>query len=325
VTLTELKYVVAVARKRHFGLAAQTCFVSQPTLSVAVKKLEDELGGALFERHPNEILLTSLGERVVEQAQRVLEEADRIRQIAENERYALDVPLRVGVIFTIGPYLLPKFVTAVREEAPNLSLILTENYTAKLAEMLRSGELDVAILSLPFGGPGLMVQPVYDEPFVVAIPSGHPWEGRKEINPDDLKNENVLLLGFGHCFRDQVLQLCPALGRSAAADTLQKTFEGSSLETIRHMVATGVGITVLPSMAAGDWMFDNHLLTYRAFADPMPDRRVVLVWRKSFPRPMAIEAIRRAIFASDLPGVRLLPDEPARLSSVTTFYGAECG
>jgi len=178
-TLTELKYIVAVARKRHFGLAAQACFVSQPTLSVAVKKLEDELGGALFERHPNEILLTPLGERVVEQAQRVLEEADRVRQIADNERYALEVPLRVGVIFTIGPYLLPKFVLSMREQAPNLQLILTENYTAKLAEMLRRGELDLAILSLPFGGPGLMIQPVYDEPFMVAVPNGHPWERRR--------------------------------------------------------------------------------------------------------------------------------------------------
>lgn len=322
-TLTELKYIVAVARKRHFGLAAQACFVSQPTLSVAVKKLEEELGGALFERHPNEILLTPLGERVVEQAQRVLEEADRVRQIADNERYALEIPLRVGVIFTIGPYLLPKFVLSVREQAPNLQLILTENYTAKLAEMLRRGDLDVAILSLPFGGPGLMIQPLYDEPFMVALPNGHPWERRRNIYPDDLKDQNVLLLGNGHCFRDQVLSLCPALAR-ANGEGLQKTFEGSSLETIRHMVATGIGISVLPSMAAGDWLLDNRMLTYRAFSEPMPNRRVVLAWRKSFPRPLAIETIRQAIFSCDLPGVRFLKDEEAVLSSVSTFYSADC-
>ena len=323
-TLTELKYIVAVARKRHFGLAAQACFVSQPTLSVAVKKLEEELGGALFERHPNEIFLTPLGERVVEQAQRVLEEADRIRQIAEDEKNALDMPLRVGVIFTIGPYLLPKLVLQVREQAPNLPMILIEDYTSKLAEMLRRGDLDVAILSLPFGGSGLMIQPVYDEPFMLAIPTGHPWGRRKTILPDDLKEENVLLLGAGHCFRDQVLALCPVLNRPSAVGSVQKTFEGSSLETIRHMVATGIGITVLPSMAAGDWLLDNRMITYRAFSDPMPSRRVALAWRKSFPRPLAIEAIRQAIFSCDLPGVNFLPDEPPVLSS-SAFYSGDCG
>lgn len=324
-TLTELRYIVAVARKRHFGLAAQACFVSQPTLSVAVKKLEEELGGALFERHPNEILLTPLGERVIEQAQRVLEEADRIRQIAENEKYALDTPLRIGVIFTIAPYLLPQLVISVREKAPALPLILTENYTIKLAEMLRSGELDVAILSLPFGGPGLMIQPVYDEPFMAAMPAGHAWEKKETISSDDLRNEHVLLLGAGHCFRDQVLEICPGLGKTPSADSLQKTFEGSSLETIRHMVATGIGVTILPSMAASDELSDNHMLSYRHFSAPEPSRRIVLAWRKSFPRPSAIEVIRDAIMACNLPNVQFLKDEKPVLSSIASFYAAECG
>ena len=310
-TLTELKYIVAVARERHFGRAAESCFVSQPTLSVAIRKLEDELGVQLFERGNTEISVTPIGLQVVEQAQRVLEQTNAIRELARQGKDPLTGPLRVGVIYTIGPYLLPHLVRRMIDEAPQMPLILQENFTVKLLEALRQGDLDVAILADPFSDAGLMTQGVYDEPFVVAVPSGHPWARRKAIPADELKGETMLLLGSGHCFRDHVLEVCPEMARySQASGGIQKTFEGSSLETIRHMVASGIGITVLPMMARSIGT-DDGLLTYVPFQAPVPMRRVSLAWRKSFPRPQAVEALRKAILDSRLNWVTPLPDERA--------------
>ena len=207
-TLTELRYIVAVARERHFGRAAETCFVSQPTLSVAVKKLEDELGLTLFERGPGEVSVTPGGRKIVEQAQRVLEEASRIREIAAAGKDPLAGPLRLGAIYTIGPYLLPKLIPILRRNAPAMQLLIQENFTHRLADELRSGEVDVILVALPFETPGVMTRAVYDEPFMVAVPKGHPWEGRKRVTSEELTSESLLLLGEGHCFRDQVLEIC---------------------------------------------------------------------------------------------------------------------
>jgi len=246
-TLTELKYIVAVARERHFGRAAEACFVSQPTLSVAIKKLEDELGVQLFERGSTEVSITPIGAQIVEQAQRVLEESSAIKEIAKQGKDPLAGPLRVGVIYTISPYLLPALVPRMIKDAPKMPLLLQEGLTIKLLEALRLGDIDVAILAEPFPNQGFVTQAVYDEPFVVAVPNGHPWAKRKHVKSAELKEETMLLLGTGHCFRDQVLEVCPELSRySQASAGIQKTFEGSSLETIRHMVASGIGITVLP-------------------------------------------------------------------------------
>jgi LysR family hydrogen peroxide-inducible transcriptional activator len=311
-TLTELKYIVAVARERHFGRAAEACFVSQPTLSVAIKKLEDELNVQIFERGTSEVSVTPIGEQIVTQAQRVLEQTLAITEIAKQGKDPLVGPLRLGVIYTIGPYLLPTLVKQMIKRVPQMPLMLQENYTLKLIELLKQGEIDVAIMALPFAETGLMLRPLYDEPFVVALPSGHAWEHRSKIDPDDLKQETMLLLGSGHCFRDHVLGVCPELMRfSQNADGIQKTFEGSSLETIRHMVASGVGITVLPRTSVQEVKphaggVDSGLLSYVAFDDPVPDRRVVLAWRKSFTRMPAIEAICDAINACELPGVNKL-------------------
>ncbi|MGA3250393.1 MAG: LysR substrate-binding domain-containing protein [Paraburkholderia sp.] len=311
-TLTELKYIVAVARERHFGRAAEACFVSQPTLSVAIKKLEDELNVQIFERGTSEVSVTPIGEQIVTQAQRVLEQTLAIKEIAKQGKDPLVGPLRLGVIYTIGPYLLPTLVKQMIKRVPQMPLMLQENYTLKLIELLKQGEIDVAIMALPFAETGLMLRPLYDEPFVVALPSGHAWEHRSKIDPDDLKQETMLLLGSGHCFRDHVLGVCPELMRfSQNADGIQKTFEGSSLETIRHMVASGVGITVLPRTSVQEVKphaggVDSGLLSYVAFDDPVPDRRVVLAWRKSFTRMPAIEAICDAINACELPGVNKL-------------------
>ena len=311
-TLTELKYIVAVARERHFGRAAEACFVSQPTLSVAIKKLEDELNVQIFERGTSEVSVTPIGEQIVTQAQRVLEQTLAIKEIAKQGKDPLVGPLRLGVIYTIGPYLLPTLVKQMIRAVPQMPLMLQENYTLKLIELLKQGEIDVAIMALPFPETGLMVRALYDEPFVVAMPSGHAWENRGKIDPDDLKQETMLLLGSGHCFRDHVLGVCPELMRfSQNADGIQKTFEGSSLETIRHMVASGVGITVLPRMSVSEVKphaggIDSGLLSYVPFDEPVPDRRVVLAWRKSFTRMPAIDAICEAIANCDLPGVRKL-------------------
>jgi LysR family hydrogen peroxide-inducible transcriptional activator len=296
-TLTELRYIVAVARERHFGRAAQSCFVSQPTLSVAIKKLEEELGVALFERGAGEVTVTATGQQVVEQSRRVLEEAARIKELAVAGRDPLAGTLRLGAIYTIGPYLLPQLIPILRGAAPSMQLLIQENYTHKLAESLKQGEVDAIVVALPFEEHGVAVRPVYDEPFLVAMPHGHPWERKKTVTGDELKKESLLLLGTGHCFRDQVLDVCTSLQRKSG---LQRTVEGGSLETIRQMVAGGVGITVLPSTSVRG---ADDLISVRPFARPVPERRVVLAWRKSFPRPRAIEALRKAVLACDLPRV----------------------
>lgn len=306
-TLTELKYIVAVARERHFGRAAVACFVSQPTLSVAIRKLEDELGVVLFERGGNEVSVTPIGQRIITQAQRVLEESVNLIELARQGHDPLVGALRVGVIHTIGPYLLPHLVPTQIQQTPQMPLLLQENFTDRLLELLRQGEIDCAIVALPLPDSTFVTEELYDEPFLVAMPSQHPWAERATIDAEELKNETMLLLGIGHCFRDQVLEVCPELTRySATSEGIQRTFEGSSLETIRHMVAAGIGITVLPKSSLAMPGLKNHLLKYVPFHAPIPDRRVVLIWRRSFPRTAAIAAVIRAIHDSQLPGVHYL-------------------
>lgn len=308
-TLTELKYIVAVAREKHFGHAAEACFVAQPTLSVAIKKLEEELGVTIFERGGTEISMTPLGAQIVAQAERVLEQTAAIKEIAKQNKDPLAGPFRLGIIYTVAPYLLPQLVRVMIERVPQMPLILQENFTVRLIELLRQGELDAAIMALPFPEHGLMVQPLYDEPFVVAVPKHHPWSARADISAQDLKSETMLLLGNGHCFRDQVLEVCPEMSRfSTTGDGIARTFEGSSLETIRHMVASGIGITVLPRASVPDMNAKDGMLRYIPFAEPAPSRRVVIAWRKSFTRGAAIAAVRDAVLASNLHGVKALPD-----------------
>ncbi len=309
-TLTELKYIVAVARTRHFGQAAEACFVAQPTLSVAIKKLEEELGVMLFERGGSEVSVTPLGAQIVAQAERVLEQTAAIKELAKQNKDPLAGPLRLGVIYTIGPYLLPPLVKNMIEHVPQMPLVLQENFTVKLLELLRQGELDAAIMALPLPEHGMSMQALYDEPFVVAMPKDHPWAGRKEISSEDLKSETMLLLGTGHCFRDQVLEVCPEMARfSAPGNGMQRTFEGSSLETIRHMVASGIGLTVLPRASVADMNDPNGMLAFVPFSEPVPSRRVVIVWRKSFTRRAAIDAVCKAVAECRLPGVDMLGPE----------------
>ncbi len=310
-TLNELRYIVAVARERHFGRAAEACFISQPTLSVAVKKLEDELGLSLFERRKGEVSVTPVGQRIVAQAQRVLEEASGIRQIARQGQDQLDGPLRLGAIYTIGPYLLPHLIPQLAERAPKMPLVIEEDYTANLADKLKRGDLDVIVISLPFDEPGVQTLTLYREPFVLLLPSSHPLNQRGDCDIHDLKTEDVLLLGAGHCFRDQVLEVCPDCMRRSSEGSPAQTLEGGSLETIRYMVAGGLGITILPCTAAGADRFSERLLSIRRFDHDTPSRIVALAWRKSFPRPDAITALRDAVLDCDMSCIEPLRDPSA--------------
>ena len=319
-TLTELKYIVAVARERHFGKAADACFVSQPTLSVAIKKLEVELDVKLFERSANEVSPTPLGEEIIRHAQGVLEQAAEIKEIAKRGKDPLAGTLRMGVIYTIGPYLLPDLMRQIMKKTPQMPLMLQENFTVKLMEMLRAGEIDCAILAEPFPDMGLATAALYDEPFMAALPVKHGLAKKKSITAEQLKNETMLLLGNGHCFRDHVLEVCPEFARfSSNAEGIRKSFEGSSLETIKHMVAAGMGVTLVPRLSvpaealakeAKRKKHEDPDIAYLPIIDEAgglpPTRRVVLVWRKSFTRYEAIAALRNAIYACELPGVTRL-------------------
>jgi LysR family hydrogen peroxide-inducible transcriptional activator len=301
-TLTDLRYIVALARERHFGRAAETCFVSQPTLSVAVKKLEDQLGVALFERSAGNVRVTPIGEQIIVQAERVLAEATRIAEIAAQGKDPLVGPLRLGCIYTVGPYLLPLLVPLLRERAPQMPLYIAENYTASLIDMLRRGELDIIVIALPIEEPGIVAQPVYDEAFRALVPANHAWRKLKAIEPLWLLNEPLLMLGPGNCFRAQVLDLCARAGEPSAAGL--HILEGGSLETIRHMVASGVGITVMPASAVDGVSRNDRLLRVRPFVEPTPTRRIGLAWRSSFPRYRAVDVVRKAMLDCRLPGTR---------------------
>jgi LysR family hydrogen peroxide-inducible transcriptional activator len=303
-TLTDLRYIVALARERHFGRAAEKCFVSQPTLSVAVKKLEERLGVVLFERSPQEVRVTPIGQRIVAQAEKVLAEAAQVAAIAAADKGPLVGPLRLGVIYTIAPWLLPRLVPLVKKQAPQMPLLLEENFTHRLVEKLKASELDLAIVALPVAEASLVVQAVYEEAFRVLVPATHAWANLKSVAASALLDEPLLLLGAGNCFRDQVLDLCARA--SSQAGLSPHVIEGSSLETIRHMVASGVGITVMPASAVDTLSPEDPLLRVRPFRKPSPTRLVGLVWRASYPRQQAVDVIRRALLDSKLPGTRPL-------------------
>jgi len=290
-TLNELRYIVAVANEKSFGRAAQRSFVSQPALSVAIQKLEEELGARLFERGKSEITVTPVGARIVEQAQKVLEEVAQIKEIALSGRNQLAGALKLGVIYTVAPYLLPDLIPALHDRAPQMPLALEENLTGELEIALKSGRIDAAIIALPFEPPGVITEFLYEEPFQVVVPLDHKWATRKSIRPDELAAEHPILLNVGHCFRDQVLDSCPELNGSEAP--VART---SSLETVRNMVASGLGVSVLPRDAMTS-KYHSRLVVSVPFARPAPSRRVALAYRKSFPRPEAINAIRDAVAA----------------------------
>jgi len=294
-TLTELRYIVAVAAERHFGRAAERCFVSQPSLSAAVKNLEEELGVRIFERGKGEVLVTPAGEQIVAQARRVLDEAERVKAVAMQGANPLKGVLRLGVIHTVAPYLLPELVLALRTAAPDMPLDIEENLTANLGEMLREGLIDVALLALPYEAPGVRVTPLYEEEFRVIVAAKHPWARRKSVAAHELSGENLLLLNIGHCFREQVIDACREFARAATPGK-----QGNSLETIRSMVASGMGVSVLPATALTS-MYANPLVKAIDFAAPRPTRRIVAAYRETFSRLAVVKLIAEAVGKLRLP------------------------
>ncbi|MDP2805752.1 MAG: hydrogen peroxide-inducible genes activator [Gallionellaceae bacterium] len=299
-TLNELRFIVAVAQERNFRRAAERSFISQPALSLAIQKLEEELAIKIFERGKSEVTLTPVGSAVVEQAQRVLEEAARIREIAKQGSNQLTTPLRLGVIHSVGPYLLPDLIPALKKFAPEMPLEVEENITANLDVLLRNGKLDVIVIALPFGDASILTHALYDEDFEVVVSTEHGWADRRSIKAQELAEEKVLLLDSGHCFSNQVAEACPDLNRKGA--DIQK---GTSLETIRNMVASGLGITVLPA-SANSPRYRSRLLKIIPFAKPIPSRRIALAWRKSFARTQAIEVLIQAVASAKIVGVKKL-------------------
>lgn len=307
-TLTELRYLVNLDKERHFSRAAERSFVSQPTLSVALKKLEEELGVILFERIRGEARPTPVGARIIEQARRVLAEARRIEDIAGEGKDELVGPMRIGAIYTVGPYLLPHLVPQLRRQTPQMPLVIEENFTAMLLDQLRNNELDVAIIALPIDTRALSVWSLYDEDFVVLLSPQHRWEEQDSIAAKKLAEEPLLLLGPGHCFRDQVIAACP---KCVDPDGSVRPRTGSSLETIRHMVASGLGITVLPRSSVENRPVEPDPLAWVPFTPPGPNRRIALAWRRSFPRIAAVRALRDGILNCGMRGVSLQADAEA--------------
>ena len=305
-TLTELRYVVALAREKHFGRAAQAAFVSQPTLSVAIKKLEQELGAVLFERSMQDVHTTALGERVVAQAHIILNQVAALKELVKQGQDPTVGALKVGIIYSIAPYLLPQLMPQMMREHAAMPLIVQENYTHILLERVKQGTLDAAIVALPVSDVGLSIAALYDEPFYIAASKTHPLAKQKSISSEELSEEALLVLGIGHCFREQVLQATPrAQTFRIEQDGMQKAFEGTSLETLRHMAASGLGITVLPALAV-PVKTSNDPLKYIPFNQPVPTRRVVLVWRKHYSRTEACEALAHAVRTCGLMDVDVL-------------------
>jgi LysR family hydrogen peroxide-inducible transcriptional activator len=288
--LKDLRYLVAVAEQRHFGRAAAHCFVSQPTLSAQLKKLEESLGVQLIERAPNNVTLTEAGVEIVARARRIIEASEEVVELAAAKRDPLAGKLRIALLPTIGPYLLPHVTRAIRKALPRLELRLYELQTAPLLEKLHAGELDLGILALPVELAGLEARELYREAFTVALPERHPLAARATLRAADLKGERLLLLEEGHCLREQALEVCGSAGVSDAQD-----FRATSLETLRQMVAAGAGVTLLPELASRGAYGNARGVEVRPFARPAPVRHIGAVWRKTTARRAAIEAVTRLI------------------------------
>lgn len=312
-TLTELRYIVAVAKEKQFCKAAKACYVSQPTLSLGIKKLEDELGVVLFERKHQELVITPIGQKIIAQAEKALKEVKSIKELAQLNHDPLAESLRLGAVHTVGPYLFPDLLPVVQQKAPQLPLLVEENYTSDLTQKLKNGDIDVALISFPFDEPGIETEVLYEEPFVVLVPSSHPLAMIDTVSVKQLARENVLLLGPKHCFRDQVMALCPDCFKTkATSDDLHVTFEGSSLETIRFMVAGGVGVTIVPRMAACADRYAQRLIEIKHFMDINPSRKIALAWRKNFTRMEAVDMLAQCIRDCSLGGAKVHQNKPRK-------------
>ena len=287
-TLSELKFIIAVAKEKNFRRAADKCFVSQPALSLAVKKLEEELNVTLFERSRTQVKITPIGQKIINQAITVIDEANKLKDISNSGQEQLTSPLKVGFIYSVAPYLLPLIIPILRKKTPEMPLDVEENITKNLEIALKNGSIEAAVLALPFDIPGIEYIPLYDEDFNVVVPSNHNWAKKKEIIAKELSNEKVLLLNNEHCFSKQVVDACPELSKKS------EVLQGNSLETIRNMVASNLGISVLPKTATAT-NYSNPLVKIIPFKNPVPFRRIALAYRKSTVRMEAIENFALAL------------------------------
>ena len=274
--LRDLRYLVALAEALHFGKAADACHVSQPTLSTQIKKLEDELGVALVERAPRHVMLTPAGRDIATRARRVLAEVDQMRETARRTSDPEAGTVRLGLFPTLGPYLLPHVVPRIRARFPRLELLLVEEKTEAVLHMLRDGKLDAAVLAMPLHEDWLETEFLFEEPFLLAVPDGHALAGRRNLTLSDLGDQHLLLLEEGHCLRDQALEVCHLAGAGE-----KEGFRATSLETLRQMVAAGVGVTLLPMLAVKPPVSPSENIRLLAFKDPPPTRRLAMVWRKT--------------------------------------------
>lgn len=287
-TLIELRYLVTLAQTQHFGRAAASCNISQSALSMAIRKLEDELEVLLFERNKSGIRVTQMGEQIIAQARQVVAQADQIKALADADKDQLGGELKIGALFTLGPYLLPQLIPALKLIANQLSLNCYEGYNNDLRQKLRSGELDAILISQPFSEADIVTQEIYSEPLQLVMPPNHALAAKKTIALDDLRGQTFLLLNEKQCLREQMLNVFPS-----AADN---SIECSSLDTLRHMIAIGLGISILPTSATGSALLSSQALVTRPLQSN-PTRKISLAWRASFPRHKTIDAVRRAIQA----------------------------
>ncbi len=301
-TLTELRYIVMLAQEKHFGRAAELCHVSQPSLSIAISKLESQLNITIFERSKNTLKITDIGKKIITQAQKILEESQKINTILDAGKHELDSPLKIGAIHTVAPYLYPQLIPKLIKIAPKMQLMLQEDFTKNLIEKLNIGELDIAFMALPFKDVGLVSKILYTEPFVVLMQKDHALSKHKNISLKDLSKEKILMLESGHCLRDEIFKVCP---RCYESSDMVQTMHAASLETLRHMVLAGLGITILPSSATQVKHYDRALCA-KPFKEKSPKRTIALVWRHSFSRAKAIDAVIKAIHECDLNGICLI-------------------
>lgn len=274
--LRDIHYLVALADHKHFGRAAAACFVSQPTLSTQIRKLEEELGVALVERTPRRVMLTPAGLDAVERARRIVAEVEQMKEAARREQDPESGAVRLGIFPTLGPYLLPHVVPQIRKRFPQLELLLVEEKSDVLLARLRDGRLDAAILALPLPDDQLHTELLFEEPFVLAVPKGHALASRGPLRMQDLDNERLLLLEDGHCLREQALEVCHLAGAHERGE-----FRATSLETLRQMVAANVGLTLLPTLAVQPPVAQSPDIHLLPFQDPPPSRRIAMVWRRS--------------------------------------------
>ena len=294
-TLSELRFIEALAHEKNFRRAAEKSFVSQPALSLGIKKIEEELGIAIFERSVGaggDVKITPVGQKIVEQAIVVLEQAAKIKDISVGGDKQLDLPFKLGLIFSVAPYLLPLIIPSLRKSVPNMPLEVHEDITKNIEVDLKKGSIDAAVIALPFDMPGVETEVLYDEPFVVVIPLEHSWRVKKTIKAKDLSKEKVLLLDRTHCFSNQVVEACPGLSKNSEIQL------GNSLETIRKMVASNLGISVLPKSATTD-KYQDSLVKTIPFDSPVPFRRVALAYRKSAVKKDAVTHIINVIKSLD--------------------------